>query len=166
MPTQSQILRKEQVLSDLLKTRQAILAEAANLSDEQQSQVFLGIWSIKDLLAHLIGWDITNRKAVRSVLNGNVPDFYEHHGRDWREYNAILVKKYKKDPCKELLAEAKESQERLLDFLTTIPPEKFNKDFGVRFRGYKVTVQRLLEAELADEKTHLQQITDFFKDSK
>jgi hypothetical protein len=54
----------------------------------------------------------------------------------------------------------------LLDFLAIIPPEKFNKDFGVRFRGYKVTVQRLLEAELEDEKTHLQQITDCFKDSK
>ena len=138
MPTKSQILRKEQVLSDLLKTRQAILAEAANLSDEQQSQVFLGIWSIKDLLAHLIGWDITNRKAVRSVLHGKVPDFYKHYDREWQEYNAILVRKYKRDSSKELLAEARESQEQLLDFLTTIPPEKFNKDFGVRFRGYKI----------------------------
>lgn len=166
MPTQSQILRKEQVLSGLLKTRQAILAEAANLSDEQQIQVFLGIWSIKDLLAHLIGWDSTNLKAVRSVLNGKVPDFYKHHGREWQEYNALLVKKYKKDSFKELLADARESQERLLDFLTTIPPEKFSKDFGVRFRSYKVTVQRLLEAELVDEKTHLHQIIRFFKGSK
>ena len=52
----------------------------------------------------------------------------------------------------------------MIEFLQTIPPEKFNKDFGVRFRGYKVTIQRLLEAEREDEQTHLGQIRDFFKE--
>jgi uncharacterized damage-inducible protein DinB len=163
MSTRSQILRKERILSDPIQIRHAILAEAAKLSDEQHNQVFLGIWSMKDLLAHLIGWDLTNRHAVRSVLDGKVPDFYKHHDRNWQSYNAILVRKHKKDSCKELLAEARESQGRLLEFLKTIPPEKYNKDFGVRFRGYKVTVQRLLEAELDDEKTHLGQITRFLR---
>jgi hypothetical protein len=60
----------------------------------------------------------------------------------------------------------KDSQEKLIEFLQTIPAENFNKDFGVRFRGYKVTMQRLLEAEWKDEQTHLQQIVDFFKESK
>jgi hypothetical protein len=53
----------------------------------------------------------------------------------------------------------------LLEFLNTIPAENFNKDFGVRFRGYRVTIQRLLEAEQKDEETHLQQIMDFFRGS-
>lgn len=165
MPTRSQILRKERVLADLIQTRHAILAEAASLSGEQHNQVFLGIWSIENLLAHLIGWDLTNLPAVRGVLNEKVPDFYKHHDRDWQSYNAILVRKQKKDSCKELLAEARESQGQLLEFLNTIPPEKFNKDFGVRFRGYNVTVQRRLEAEAKDEQTHLQQIMEFFKES-
>jgi hypothetical protein len=37
---------------------------------------------------------------------------------------------------------------------------------GVRFRGYKVTIQRLLEAELEDEQTHRQQTVDFLRQSK
>jgi hypothetical protein len=41
-----------------------------------------------------------------------------------------------------------------------------NKDFGVRFHGYKVTIQRLLEAEAKGEQIHRQQITAFFKESK
>lgn len=61
MPTKSQILKKEQVLSDLMETRHMLVAEAASLSHEQRNRVFLGIWSIKDLLAHLIGWDLTNK---------------------------------------------------------------------------------------------------------
>lgn len=166
MTTQSQILRKDKVLADLVETRQNILTEVSKLSELELNQVFLGIWSVKDLLAHLIGWDETNLHAVKSVLEGQLPSFYEHRDRDWQAYNAILVKKYKKDSFQELLATVKASQEKLVELLQTIPPEEFNKDFGVRFRGYKVTVQRLLEAEREDEQTHHQQVIDFFKKSK
>jgi hypothetical protein len=100
------------------------------------------------------------------VLAGQVPSFYEYRDHDWQTYNAILVKKNKKGSIHELLATAKDSQERLIKFLRTIPPEHFNKDFGARFRGYKVTIQRLLEAETEDEQTHYEQIIGFFKRSK
>lgn len=166
MATQSQILRKEQVVSSLVETRQKLLTEISSLPNEQSDQVFLGIWSVKDLLAHLIGWDFANLEAVKSVQDGQVPTFYEHHDRDWQTYNAMLVEKYKKNSVGELLTRAKTSHEKLIKLLQTIPPENFNKDFGARFHGYKVTVQRLLEAEMKDEQTHLQQIIDFFGKSK
>ena len=138
----------------------------SKLSESEQDQVFLGIWSIKDLMSHFIGWDKTNLAAVKSVLDGQVPAFYEHRDPDWRNYNAILVKKNKKNSIQELITTAKDSQQRLIKFLQTIPPENFNKDFGVRFRGYKVTIQRLLEAETKDEQIHLQQIIDYFEKPK
>lgn len=166
MPTKLQIRRKENVLSTLVEARQNILAGVSRLSEAQQNQVFLGIWSVKDLLAHLVGWDKANLRAAKSILKGQVPSFYEHSDRDWQTYNAMLVKKYRKDSFEELLASARDSHEKLIEFLRTVPPENFNKDFGVRFRGYKVTIQRLLEAETKDEQTHYQQITDFFTESK
>lgn len=101
-------------------------------------------------------------EAVKSVLEGQVPAFYNHHDRDWRTYNVLLVREYKRDSFKELLTMLKESQEQWLEFLNSLSPEVFNKDFGVRFRGYKVTLQRLLEAETEDEQTHLQQTINFF----
>ncbi|HEX5808813.1 MAG TPA: DinB family protein [Anaerolineales bacterium] len=166
MPTKPQIRTKDQILTALVETRQNIVAEASRLSEQQQEEIFLGMWSIKDLLAHLIGWDATNLDAARSILDGKLPSFYEYRDRDWQTYNAMLVTQYRKDSVKELLAAMKDSQERLIEFLQTIPPENFNKDFGVRFRGYKVTIQRLLEAELEDEQTHLQQIVDFIQESR
>jgi len=166
MLTKSQILRKEQILSNLIETRQRILIAAARVSDAEQNQVFLGIWSIKDLLAHLIGWDKTNLNAIKSVMQNQLPSFYEHRDHDWQTYNAMLVRKNKKDSFQELFVTAKDSHERLIKFLRTIPPETFNKDFGVRFHGYKVTIQRLLEAETEDEQTHCEQIRSFFKSSK
>jgi hypothetical protein len=166
MPTKLQILRKDQILSAFVETRQGILAEISKLPEAEQNQVFLGTWSVKDMLAHFIGWDNTNLLAAKSILKGELPGFYKHRDREWRTYNAMLVRKYKKGSFQELLTVAKNSQEKLIKFLQTIPPELFNKDFDVRFRGYKVTVQRLLEAERADEQTHHQQVTDFFKKSK
>ena len=166
MRTKSQILRKAQVLADLVEARQNILAEASTLSEAEQDQVFLGIWSVKDLLAHLIGWDKTNLDAVKGVMKGDVPYFYKYRDPDWRTYNALLVKKNKKDSMWELIATAKDSHEKLIRFLQTIPPEHFNKDFGVRYRGYKVTIQRLLDSEAKDEQVHYKQITDFFKVSR
>ena len=164
MPTKSQTLRKERTIANLIETRQNILAEASRLSDAERDQIFLGIWSIKDLLAHLIGWDETNLEAAKSVLNGKLPSFYEYRDHDWQTYNAMLVKKYKRDDFNELVTALEQSQKKFVDFLQMIPPEQFNKDFGVRFRGYKVTVQRLLEAELEDEQTHLQQIVTFIQE--
>jgi hypothetical protein len=166
MTTRSQVLKKSQVLSALVKTRQSILAEVSKLSNAQRAQIFLGIWSIKDLLAHLAGWDDTNREAAGYVLTGKLPPFYAHHDRDWAKYNARLVAKYKRDQMEELIELVKGSQRELIELLETIPPELPNKDFGVRFRGYKVTVQRLLEAELEDEQTHRQQTVDFLRQSK
>ena len=157
---------KEQILSSLKDTRQRILTEASKLSKRQWDEVFLGTWSMKDLLAHLIGWDDTNLEAIQDVLEGKLPAFYEYRDPNWQTYNAMLVKMYKVDTSKDLLSRVRASQEKLIQFLRTVPPENFNKDFGVRFRGYKVTIQRLLEAERGDEQIHLQQIMDFFQAEK
>ena len=94
------------------------------------------------------------------------PPFYSYHDRAWKKYNAMLVAKYKRDSFPELIELLKESQQALTEFLDTVPAEAFNKDFGVRFRGYKVTIKRLLEAETRDEQIHCQQIKDYFKESK
>lgn len=159
-------IKKEQLLAELQEIRNSILAEASALPVEKRDMVFLGAWSVKDLLAHLAGWDYTNIEAIRYILVSRLPDFYKHRDPDWQMYNAMLVEKYKRDSFDELLTLVRTSQPQLIEFLQTIPPEFFNRDFGVRFRGYKVTVQRLLETELEDERVHCQQIKDFAKEAK
>lgn len=116
-------------------------------------QVFAFLVDLKNVPA----WQ-SNLVEIRQLTPGAL-----HVGQT---YNAMLVAKYKRDSVDELITLTKDSQQQLIDRLETIPPEIFNKDFGVRFRGYKVTVQRLLEAETKDEQIHYQQITGFFKESQ
>ena len=155
------VLKKVQVLSALVNVRGRILAEAAALSGEEQDRVFLGIWSVKDFLAHLAGWDYTNIKAASEVMAGKIPGFYAFHDHDWQSYNATLVAKYRRDSLEEAIAQVGISHRQMIEFMQAIPPDVFGKDFGVRFRDYKVTIARLMEAEVKDEETHLEQLIEF-----
>jgi hypothetical protein len=153
--------KKEKIIAELIETRGKILDAASSLSPADQDRVFLGVWSVKDLLAHLVGWDFANLEAAQAILAGQIPGFYAHYDRDWRTYNARLVAEYKREDFADLRASVEDSHQKLIGFLETIPAEEFDRDRGVRFKGYKVTIARTLEAELEDEKTHHTQVDEF-----
>ena len=71
MSTQAQS-RKDQIISGLIDVRGQILQAASELSPAEQDQVFLGTWSVKDLLAHLVGWDYVNLEAAEAVQQGEL----------------------------------------------------------------------------------------------
>lgn len=153
--------KKNDIIAELVETRRKILDAASSLPSERQDEVFLGLWSVKDLLAHLVGWDFTNIEAVKEMLVAKVPKFYAYHDRDWRTYNARLVAEYKKDNYADLISSVEDSHQKLIDFVKTVPAEEFDKDRGVRFKRYKVTIARLLQAEIDDEKTHHAETKEF-----
>jgi hypothetical protein len=153
--------RKEELIAKLISTRGMILTACRALPAKKHDQVFLGIWSIKDVLAHLIGWDIANRQAVGSVRNGELPAIYAFIDRDWKSYNARLVAEHKIGSLLELVSTAQTTHRQLLETLQATPAEEFDRDTGVRYKGYKVTISRLLNAELQDEKVHYAQIEEF-----
>lgn len=153
--------KKNEIISGLVEARECILAAAISLPAESQDKVFLGVWCVKDLLAHLVGWDFTNIEAAKEILAGKLPSFYAQHDRGWKTYNAGLVAQYRKDDFAELLASVEESHGELVGFLRTVPAEEFDKDRGLRAGRYKVTIARLLRAEISDEQKHCVQIREF-----
>ena len=165
MTTKAQA-KKDQIINEMQMVRSELLTEVAALSRKERDTVFLGIWSVRDLLAHLAGWDFANTDAVKNIIAGKLPSFYQHHDHDWQTYNAMLVKKYRRNSFREIRAILNKSQEKLVEYLKTIPSEYFNRDFGVRFQGDKVTIQHLLEADIKDVTLHHQQIIDFFGRAK
>ncbi|HUW10883.1 MAG TPA: DinB family protein [Anaerolineae bacterium] len=153
--------KKDRLIAELVETRRAILAAAGSLSPTRQDEVFLGHWSLKDLLAHLAGWDDANVEAIQALLEGRLPPFYEHRDRDWMSFNARLVAEYGRQDFADLVSVLENSHEQLIRSIEAMPPEEFDRDRGVRFRGYRVTIARLLQAEADDEKIHLSQIDEF-----
>jgi len=154
--------QKVQIINEMHRVRFELLNEIVALSRKERDTVFLGIWTVRDMLAHLAGWDYANLDAAKRIIKGRLPSFYEHKDRNWQTYNAMLVKKYRRNTFRELRAVVMGSHRKFLAYVQAIPAEDFNRDFGVRFRGYKVTVQRLVEADIKDVRLHHQQVVDFF----
>lgn len=143
------------------ETRCRLLAAAETLPPAAQTRVFLGTWSAGELLAHLAGWDKANLQAIAAVRRGELPDFYAFAERSWKTFNERLVAQYRLDDFGALIESARESHRRLVAFAAGVPEGDFERDFGVRYKGYRVTIARLLLAELEDEREHLAQIEAF-----
>jgi hypothetical protein len=152
---------KQNLLAELVDARSQILDLAESFEPSDQDTTFLGTWSIRDLLAHLIGWDITHIQAAGDLRLCQVPQFYGYHDRDWQSYNERLVREHKTDNFPELLKNVRASHQKLIEFMQAIPAPEFNLDRGVRFRGWKITLGRLLLVEARDEHMHAAQIHDF-----
>jgi C_GCAxxG_C_C family probable redox protein len=154
---------KAEILSGLIQVRKEIIESITYLPKERQEEVFLGEWSLKDLLAHFAGWDSANREAIQALHEGRLPAFYAFYDKDWRSFNAQWVAAHRDKTFEALLAMAADSQRALLDALAGLPEADFHQDSGVRFKGYKVTLMRLLEAEMEDEGVHCKQILAFLQ---
>ena len=132
---------------------------AQRLPVKARDQVFLGVWSAHDLVAHLVGWDFANMDSVEDLRAGKSPRVYVYWTPNWVAFNARLVKHYKRDKWLETMQDARDSHAKLIAYLKQVPAADFERDFGVRSPGgRKITIAYHLQAEIDDEVKHLKQI--------
>ena len=157
---------KEEIISDLIRARQAITSEIKALPAERIEEPCVGFWCLKDLLAHLIGWDFTNLQAVEEILGRQRPTFFQYYDKDWQSYNARLVAAYRKEPFDALLADAKNSHHQLVTFLQSLSASELVNGKSPPEQGRTVTIRTLLRSEAGDERKHAGQIHAFLYSAK
>lgn len=138
-----------------------ILDLASALPPTKREEVFLGEWSLRDLMAHLIGWDIALLAASQDILVGELPSFYHLRDADWKTLNRQFVMQYNRGDWTELLNAVQDSHAQLLAFLDTVPQDEFTRNHGITYDGSPVTIGRLLVAEIKDERAHYEQIREW-----
>ncbi len=158
--------KKKQLIANFAKTRNRLLRIAAFTPIELEGEVFLGSWSITELYTHFYGWDRTNIMAIREILQGKIPGFYAYKDRDWQSFNARLIREYRKERFQDILSSIRESHQILKRILEDLPADELYRDRGIRYRGYKVLISRLIEAETGDENIHYQQVKQFLRRRK
>ena len=154
--------RKDEYIQDLVNARRAILDLVKTIPSERLDEPFLGIWSIKDLLAHLAGWDFTNLQAIQEIQAGQVPAFFHYYDKDWQTYNARLVQTYRREPFEALLSEVEDSHRQLVAYLQMLSPKDLAHGKVRGNSGRTVTTHNLLQSEASDEWKHAEQIRGFF----
>jgi len=78
-----------------------------------------------------------------------------------KEQLAYLVASYRLEDLEALVNSVRSAQQELLARAVELSPVEFYRDRDIRFKGYKITIARLLEAELKDERVHLAQLETF-----
>jgi len=154
--------QKRELITSLVSARRCVLEASMVVPAERLDENFLGSWSLKDLLAHLVGWDFTNLRAVQEILAGQVPTFFQYYDKDWHSYNATLVAQYKREPFSELLAELEDSHLHLVSYLESCSADEVVKGKARNPKGRTVTIRNLLRVEASDECKHAEQVQGFF----
>lgn len=154
--------QKLKLIEGLRSAREDLLDAVRALAPERRDELFMGEWSIKDLVAHLIGWDYTNLEAVQEILAGRRPTFFQYYDKDWRSYNAQLVARYKVEPFDDLLRGVEASHRELIAFLEVRTAEEIGHGKAPSAGGRTIAVRNLLSAEAEDERCHALQVREYF----
>lgn len=152
---------KRQLIDGLIIARQEVLSAVESLPPELYDRVFLGIWNVKDILAHLIGWDVTNLQAIQQILAGQYPTFFQYYDTDWHSYNAQLLQNYKVEPFSDLLEWLNNSHRELIGYLESLPANNIVNGKAHKERGRSTSIRNLLIAEAKDERKHGSEIRVF-----
>ncbi len=115
-------------------------------------------WSPRDILAHLIGWNLFTIKGSEQIRNGEIPFYFDDPGKDFSKINAILLQRHPSRDRQTLLDELQSSTQELIRYLLSLDPEDWDRDFGVRFEGWTVTIQNSVDALVQDYGNHREQI--------
>ncbi len=89
-----------------------ILESIEGLTEEQASRTMAsGKWSIKDVLAHIIGWDEECTRAIQKAIDEEQkPGFLDWKKEDMDAFNRKQVQERKQRTFKELVEELKQTE--------------------------------------------------------
>jgi hypothetical protein len=117
-------------------------------------------WTVRDIAAHLIGWNRYILQGSRQILRGELPFYDINPGADYSNINAELISKYSDTDRSVLLKILADSSNELVRFLRTIDSADWDRDFGVRHKEEKITVKSTMGDLIADYNHHRVQLKE------
>jgi hypothetical protein len=141
-----------------LKAAVADLARQVGALSEERFLGKLNGWSARDIVAHLIGWNRHVIEGSRQIQQGELPFYDVDPGKNYSHVNAALVLEYSSRDREMLLEDLRASAGELAEFLRSLHPETWARDFGVRHGESVVTIQNTVDELIADYAHHGQQI--------
>ncbi|NIM15166.1 MAG: ClbS/DfsB family four-helix bundle protein [Candidatus Aminicenantes bacterium] len=117
-------------------------------------------WSPRDMVAHLIGWNRYIIEGSKQIKRGELPFYDIDPGENYSKVNAALVRKYSSRDRQELLDELQASAGELKQFLLSLDPSEWDRDYGVRHQGAVITIRNTVDDLIADYAHHRKQIEE------
>jgi hypothetical protein len=126
---------------------------------DPKKEIYPG-WTIKDMLAHITGWDDATIDSLRAHVAGRAPAVPANRGID--EYNARTVTSRQNLDYEHILKEWRLTRQVLHTILEEMPDEKLFEPLIVPW-GNKGTVTYLVDILRDHEEEHAHDINEWLK---
>ncbi len=148
---------QERIRSSVFELKEAItglLVASIVFPITLRTEKLFSEWSLKDILAHLSGWNTQTIQTLEKVSNG-ISISLEEWIQDIDNFNAVNVKDRSEIDWEDIVKEFKESSELLLQKYSEVPEEMWTRQIGV---GISETASELIDVDIAHILEHLEQV--------
>lgn len=144
---------KQTVLDEVQSSFNELLAAVQGLDERAMSARFYGDWNLKDILAHIAGWQRTMTAALQRMGRGERPTPEGVDYSDANAWNAKFAAAMTAQNAATVVADLRQSFANYLRAAKALPDDRF---------GEGKTANRLLEASgYGHYREHLPAIKEF-----
>ena len=148
---------KKDLIRQLDEARGQLLAALANL--DTQTEIYPP-WTLKELLAHLSGWDEATIASLQTHIGGGEQLTPAARGIDF--YNAESVDTRDALSYEQVAKELKVTRDRLKAIILDMPPDKFEQTLVFAW-GPRGPVDKLVAVFVHHERAHAKGIQGLLK---
>jgi uncharacterized protein (TIGR03083 family) len=129
----------------------------SQLSVEQFNQPgAVGVWSVKDVLAHIAFWERYTVNMLQAVARGKTPDLLADDSTE--RSNASVVAQYYQRPLAAVIADWQQAREDLLEALEDLDDAALNEPDRFPWSVGRTLLDRISGNSFDHEQEHIEQI--------
>jgi len=148
---------KKELIRQLDEARAELEAALAGIDAETE---IYSPWKMKELLAHLSGWDEATISSLETHVGGGEPLTPAARGIDF--YNAGSVAAREALSSEQVAKELNVTRDRLKAIILDMPPDKFEQPLVFAW-GPRGSVAKLVAVFVHHERAHAKEIRKLFK---
>jgi hypothetical protein len=149
--------KHDELIQQLDEARQKLLAAVAQIPAEHEIYPH---WKVKELLAHVTGWDDAAIASIQAVLGGEIPKTPAVRGLDY--YNAITVSEREALDMFHVSRECDVTREQFKTLIRQVPEERLDEHFILPW-GPTGSVTGLANIFTEHEEEHADDILNILK---
>ena len=119
----------------------------------------VGVWSVKDVLAHVGFWERYATDIIRDALRGETPVLVADDATE--RSNASVVAQYYQRPLSAVIAEWQAAREELLDRIADLTDADLNDPDRFAWSKGVTLLDHIADSSYAHEQEHIDQIREW-----
>ena len=136
-------------------TRMELLVAQLSVAEINQPGA-VGVWSVKDVLAHIGFWERYGANIIRDAMRGSTPDLVADDQTE--RSNASVVAQYYQRSLAAVIADWQQAREDLLEEIEDLKDEDLNDPDRFPWSEGRTLLDRIAGNSFGHEQEHIEQI--------